>query len=85
MFKRLFWLSVGVCLGVGASAWLLLRLRRTAARYRAERIADDVSGAARRLRDDVKAAISEGRQAMREREAELREELDPRIGEPSLN
>jgi hypothetical protein len=90
VFKRLFWLVVGAGFGFGVSFWLMRFVRETVARYSPERVSSDLAGAVRQLGQDVRAAVAEGREAMREREAELRAELEGRrpalrIGEPSLN
>jgi len=79
MFKRLFWLCIGVGFGFGLSYWLARFLRQTAERYSPERVSNDVADGLRRLGADVRAAVAEGRDAMREREAELRAELDSRL------
>ncbi|MBW3645308.1 MAG: hypothetical protein KY441_07370 [Actinobacteria bacterium] len=71
MFKRLFWMGVGV----GASFWVRRRVRDTVERYQPQRVSGEVVGAVHRLGDDVRAAVHEGRVAMREREAELRRAL----------
>ena len=78
MFKRLFWLCIGVGFGFGLSYWLARFLRQTAERYSPERVSNDVVESARRLGTDVRTAIEEGREAMRKREAELRAELELR-------
>ena len=65
MFKRLFWLCTGVGFGFGSSFWVMRAVRRTVDRYRPTRVVA-------RLEGDVRAAVSEGRIAMREREAALR-------------
>jgi hypothetical protein len=72
MIKRLFWLVVGFLLGVGSSVAVVRRLRRAAARYAPPEIAQRWSRQARVVGHDVRAALSEGRHAMRSREAELR-------------
>ncbi|MDQ3570873.1 MAG: hypothetical protein M3396_09705 [Actinomycetota bacterium] len=77
MFKRLFWLAVGLGMGFGVSFWVTRFLRQAAARYSPERLGDDLAGAVRGLSADLRAAVSEGREAMRERESELRERLGP--------
>jgi hypothetical protein len=79
VFKRLFWLCVGLGLGFGLSFWLARFLRQTAERYSPERVSGDVADGLRRLGADVRAAVAEGREAMREREAELRADLDARL------
>jgi hypothetical protein len=81
VFKRLFWLIVGAGFGFGASFWVTRWVRETVHRYTPERISTDLADAARQLGQDLRAAAAEGRAAMREREAELREELaGPRSG-----
>ena len=77
MFKRLFWLSVGLGMGLGVSFWLTRVVRQTAARYSPERLGEDLAGAVRGLSTDLRAAVREGREAMRDRESELRERLVP--------
>lgn len=75
MFKRLFWVAMGLGMGLGASYWFTRLLRQTAARYSPERLGEDLAGALRALGADLKAAATEGLEAMRERETELREGL----------
>lgn len=76
MFKRLFWLAIGLGLGFGMSFWLMRFLRETVDRYRPERVSQDLAGAISKLGDDLRAAVREGRLAMAEREEELRTEVD---------
>ena len=78
MFKRLFWLSIGTGLGFGLSLWLTRLIRSTMERYTPERVASDLGAAMRGLGTDLRAAVAEGREAMKEREAELRESLEAR-------
>jgi len=72
VFKRLFWLTVGMAIGFGTSFWLFRLVRDTMARYAPEQVADSLASAARRIADELSAAAAEGRKAMREAEAELR-------------
>ena len=76
MFKRLFWLLVGVGFGFGVSFWVMRFVRSTMERYTPERVSSDLAGALKQLGADLKDAAAEGRQAMKEREAELLAELD---------
>ena len=76
MLRRLFWLLIGMAVGVGASFWVMRFIRETAARYSPERVSADLADAVKGFGADLKAAVAEGREAMREREAELRAELD---------
>lgn len=76
MFKRLFWLCTGALVGMGSSFWVMRALRERINRYAPDRIADNVTTAARGAREDLRAALIEGREAMRRRESELRAELE---------
>ena len=78
MFKRLFWLLMGIGFGFGVSFWLMRFVRSTLERYTPEKVSGDLAGAIRAFGGDLRAAVSEGREAMREREAELLAELDRR-------
>ncbi len=78
MFKRLFWLVVGAGFGFGVSFWLMRFVKETVNRYSPERISTDLNATLRSLGADIRAAAAEGREAMRETEAKLREELAPR-------
>ena len=78
MFKRLFWLTTGMAIGFGTSFWVYRLVRQTLERYRPEHIADTVSQSLRGLRDDLRAALAEGRAGMRQAGGELRAELGPR-------
>ena len=78
MFKRLFWLSVGLTAGVGSSFWLMRTVRRTVERLTPHRLTQDAVAGARSAGAELRAALDEGRTAMRQREAELRAELERR-------
>ncbi|MDP9072262.1 MAG: hypothetical protein M3N68_13470 [Actinomycetota bacterium] len=80
MFRRLFWLVLGAGFGFGLSFWLMRVVRQTAARYSPDRLSADLAQAARGLGEDLRRAAAEGRDAMRDREAQLRDQLQP----PSL-
>lgn len=68
MFKRVRWVAVGYGLGATTSYLAARRLRRTAQKYTPNEMATRVGGTAR----SVQNAVSQGRSAMRDREAELR-------------
>jgi len=76
MFRRLFWLCIGAGFGFGVSFWLMRFVRETAARYTPERVSSDLADALKGLGSDLRAAVAEGREAMREREAELRSDVE---------
>lgn len=66
MFKRLFWLTVGGIAGFSGSYWIQRRVKQTVDRFAPDN-----------LQADAKAAVVEGRSAMKEREAELRARYAP--------
>lgn len=76
MLKRLFWLAVGVGFGFGMSFWVTRTLREKVARYSPDSVSAGLSNAIRDLGRDLRAAVSEGAAAMRDREAELREQVE---------
>ena len=65
MIKRLVWLIIGFLLGLGSSWTVMRRLRRVALRLAPPDVVDRWSGT-------MRAAVNEGRDAMRAREASLR-------------
>jgi hypothetical protein len=75
VFRRLFWLVIGAGFGFGVSFWLMRFVRETVNRYSPERVSGDMAEAVRNLGRDIRAAVDEGREAMHEREHELRAEL----------
>lgn len=76
MLKRLVWFLVGATVGTVACLWGLTIARTKARRLAPSRLAGEVSAGVRSLLDDLRDAAFEGRLAMREREAELRAELE---------
>ncbi len=75
MLRRLFWLLVGMGFGLGTSFWVMRFVKETVERYSPERASADLAAAVKGLGDDLRAAVAEGREAMREREAELRADV----------
>ncbi len=75
MFRRLFWLCIGMGVGLGSSMWVTRRVKQAAARYAPARLSDDLTTSVRRFGHDLRLAVQEGREAMQKREAELRNEL----------
>jgi hypothetical protein len=75
VFKRLFWLVVGAGFGFGVSFWLMRFVKETVDRYTPERVSGDLADAIRSFGHDIRAAVADGRDAMRAREQEIREEL----------
>jgi hypothetical protein len=83
MLKRAFWFTAGATAGFGGAMWMRRRVLRGAQRYAPERVQADLSSSVRRMGTDLRAAVTTGRAAMAEREAELRSELRPGAG-PAL-
>jgi len=75
VLKRLFWLTLGLGVGFGTSFRLMRAVRRTVERFAPERVTSDAVAGARSVGAELKAALDEGRAAMRDREAELRAEI----------
>ena len=76
MLKRLFWLLMGAGFGFGMSFWISKAIRGRMARYSPENVSAELAKAVRDLGKDLRAAVSEGAAAMRDREAELREVVE---------
>ena len=72
MLSRVRWLGAGVAMGAGGSLWAQRKVKSVAARYRPSGLAGEAAERAKGLPGELRAAIREGRHAMREREAELR-------------
>lgn len=74
-----------MAMGMGVAVWAQRRLKVWARTYTppevAARAAKRSTEMAGRKANEVRSAVAEGRQAMRQREAHLRERLDP-IGYP---
>jgi hypothetical protein len=73
-------MATGVCVGVGSAWWVERKVREQVARYLPDRVASDLAESAKRLGTDLRGAVSEGREVMRAREAELRRRVGERPG-----
>lgn len=78
MFKRIIWMGTGMAVGAGGAFWAKRKVETTVERYLPEQVADRAVTQAKDLGRTVREAASEGRQAMREREATLRQQVDDR-------
>jgi hypothetical protein len=74
MFKRVRWVAIGFGAGIGASVYGYQKLRRTVDRHASPELRD-AGRKVNAIRRDVQAAVSEGRVAMHEREAELNAQI----------
>ena len=70
--RRTLWFG----LGVGATLYAQRKLKQSSARYSADRMRRDLATGARRVADDVRRVVSDGREQYRVEERRLREELD---------
>jgi hypothetical protein len=77
LIRRLVWFTSGATAGFGGAMWVRRRIRRAVRRYAPENVRADATASVRRMGAGVRDAVTEGRSAMREREAELRAELRP--------
>jgi hypothetical protein len=72
MFKRVTWVGVGFTIGVGTTVMAARKARQQVERYKPNAMATRLADSAQAVRDRVAAALDDGRDAAREREAELR-------------
>jgi hypothetical protein len=75
LIRRAVWFTTGATAGFGGALWIRRRALRAVHRYAPQRLQAEVAGSARRAGAGLRDAIIEGRAAMRDREAELRSEL----------
>ena len=80
MFKRLFWLLVGVTLGFGSSWWITRTVKQRLEQLLPQQMSANLAKKARTVGHDVRAAVADGRQAMHTQEAALRAQMDARRG-----
>ena len=78
MFKRITWMGTGMAIGAGGAFWAKRRVESAMDRYLPDQVADRAATQARKVGRTVRAAATEGRQAMRDREHELRGQVDAR-------
>lgn len=64
---------IGMLVGLIGSLWLQRRIRHRVERFLPDRLPSTAADMAGSLAETMKQAVSEGREAMREREAELRQ------------
>ena len=69
MFKRIIWMGTGAVIGAGGAFWAKHKVEQTVEQYLPEQVAVRAATSARGLADTVRAAASEGREAMRSTEA----------------
>jgi hypothetical protein len=79
VFKRVTWLTVGFGLGVGTTVAAAREVRKRVDRYQPNALVDRATDGLGRLRDNLADAVDTGREAAREREAELRAPRQERL------
>jgi hypothetical protein len=86
VLKRLRWIVMGMGVGASASVWAQRKVKLLLRSYTppevAARAAKRSSEVAGRTAGEVRTALAEGKQAMRQREAELRHQVDLRQKQP---
>lgn len=83
MFKRLLWLVIGIAFGFGCSWWITRTIRRTIEQLTPEHMAQNMAGMVHGLGGRLREAVAEGREAMVERELDIRAALEPGAPLPS--
>jgi hypothetical protein len=78
VFKRIFWMGTGVAVGAGSAFWAKRKVEQTVEHYLPEQVADRAAASARDLGRTVRAAVGEGREAMRATEEALRAQVEAR-------
>lgn len=78
MFKRIIWMGTGMAVGASGAFWAKRKVEATVEQYLPEQVAVRAAAGAKGLAGTVKAAASEGREAMRATEAELRARVEAR-------
>ena len=74
--RRVFWLAVGLGAGVTTAVMTSRWMRRQAERVAPANIGRELQSGLRDLGELFREALAEGRQAMREKEAEIRSALE---------
>jgi hypothetical protein len=72
MFKRVTWVGLGFTLGVGTTVVAARKARQQIDRYKPNALVTRATDRASGMRDRLAAAVDDGREAARVREAELR-------------
>jgi hypothetical protein len=78
MFKRIFWMGTGIAVGASGAFWAKRKAEEAVQQYLPEQVAVRAAETAKGLGTTVRLAASEGREAMRTTEAELRARVEAR-------
>jgi hypothetical protein len=74
--RRVFWLAVGLGAGVTAAVMTSRWMRRQADRMAPANVGRELQNGLRDLGQLIRESIAEGRQAMHEKEAEIRSAIE---------
>ncbi|MFN8053274.1 MAG: hypothetical protein U0Q22_17665 [Acidimicrobiales bacterium] len=84
MFKRVVWMGMGAAAGSAATVWgqrkVKTQIDRVAERATPKYVVDTARARAVDVRDTVVAAVTEGRAAKQDAEAEMRQNMSARWG-----
>ncbi len=72
--KRMFWFVTGAAAGVGSQLWAKKKVKQQVDRFAPEHVQAEAVRRAKASGTRVRDAVADGREAMRNREAELRAE-----------
>lgn len=78
MFKRVIWMGTGMAIGAGGAFWAKRKAEEAVQQYLPEQVAIRAAESAKGLGATVRQAATEGREAMRSTEAELRARVEAR-------
>ncbi len=78
MFKRITWMGIGMAVGAAGAFRAKRKVEETIDRYLPEQVADRAATSARQVGQAVRAAATEGREAMKATEEELRQRVEAR-------
>lgn len=84
MMKRVVWFSAGAVTGFGGAVYGYVRLRRSAGRPAAERVATVVADTARTGVDGARRFVDDARVQIRQAESEMRQLAEPAASEPGI-
>ena len=82
MIKRIIWMGFGAVIGASGSYWANRRVRQVVDRYAPAEVRERITSRVRNATGHIRTAVSDGRDAMREREAELRGRPDRQAHHP---
>lgn len=80
LFRKLLWFGTGASVGFGGAMWIRNRVLRAMNALMPERVRASVGKQARGVGSTLSAAVREGRNAMHERETQMKRDYAPGPG-----